>query len=300
MYEKYIDKDIYVVYIFYMKYLESFKLLNEDEEFGYVDEKRIYNSYYPFKLFTYMKNLNIKFGDITIFCGNNGCGKSTLLNMISKKLNSQRNSLSNKDALFDCYVKGIKYEMLSEPFEIVTITSDDIFDYLLDLRSINMHVNREKEGLAKYYLDNKYNTKDISIFEYEELKKHYETKNKSMSRFVRDNLMNNNITMQSNGQSSLMFWESKIKEDGIYILDEPENSLSAENILKLKKFIEESVRFYNCQFIISTHSPFLLNLNGAVIYDLDTKDFTPVPWEKLSSVKTYYNFFKENENKFNS
>ena len=121
-----------------------------------------------------------------------------------------------------------------------------------------------------------------------------------MSRFVRDNLMNNNITMQSNGQSSLMFWESKIKEDGIYILDEPENSLSAENILKLKKFIEESVRFYNCQFIISTHSPFLLSLTDAVIYDLDTKDFTPVPWEKLSSVKTYYNFFKENENKFNS
>ena len=31
---------------------------------------------------------------------------------------------------------------------------------------------------------------------------------------------------------------------------------------KLKKFIEDSVRFYNCQFIISTHSPFLLNLNN--------------------------------------
>lgn len=30
------------------------------------------------------------------------------------------------------------------PEEIVTITSDDIFDYLLDLRSINSHVNRRK------------------------------------------------------------------------------------------------------------------------------------------------------------
>jgi hypothetical protein len=29
-----------------------------------------------------------------------------------------------------------------------------------------------------------------------------------------------------------------------------------EDVLKLKKYIEDSVRFYNCQFIISTHSPF--------------------------------------------
>ena len=33
-----------------------------------------------------------------------------------------------------------------------------------------------------------------------------------------------------------MFWEKEIEEDSIYILDEPENSLSAENQLKLKKY----------------------------------------------------------------
>ena len=95
-----------------------------------------------------------------------------------------------------------------------------------------------------------------------------------------------------------MFWEKEIKENGIYILDEPENSLSAENTLKLKTFIEESVRFFNCQFIISTHSPFLLNLNEAVIYDLDKKDFAPVKYEDIPSIRTYYEFFKSNEGKF--
>ena len=55
-----------------------------------------------------------------------------------------------------------------------------------------------------------------------------------------------------------------------YLLDEPENSLSAENQLKLKQFIEDSARFYNCQFIISTHSPFILSLTDALIYDLDS------------------------------
>ena len=264
-----------------------------------MDERKIYNSYYPFGIFSHMNNIkNIKFGSITLFCGSNGCGKSTLLNLISSKLNSVKKTNYDKGTLFKNYMDIMGYEMNKVPEEIVTITSDDIFDYLLDLRSINSHVNRRKDELARYYLDNKYNSKDISIFDYDEIRKNYETKTATMSKFIRGNLMNNTISLQSNGESSLMFWEKVIKENGIYILDEPENSLSAENTLKLKTFIEESVRFFNCQFIISTHSPFLLNLNEAVIYDLDKKDFAPVKYEDIPSVRTYYEFFKSNEDKF--
>ena len=95
-----------------------------------------------------------------------------------------------------------------------------------------------------------------------------------------------------------MFWEREIKEDSIYILDEPENSLSAENQIKLKKFIEESARFYNCQFIISTHSPFLLNLLEAKIYDLDEDEVTTKNWTELPNVRIYYDFFNEHKNEF--
>ena len=282
-----------------MIYLESIRLLENDEEGLAMDERKIYNSYYPFGIFSHMKNIkNIKFGSITLFCGSNGCGKSTLLNLISSKLNSVKKTNYDKGTLFKNYIDVMGYEMNKVPEEIVTITSDDIFDYLLDLRSINSHVNRRKDELARYYLDNKYNSKDISIFDYDEIRKNYETKTATMSKFIRGNLMNNTISLQSNGESSLMFWEKEIKENGIYILDEPENSLSAENTLKLKTFIEESVRFFNCQFIISTHSPFLLNLNEAIIYDLDKKDFTPVKYEDIPSVRTYYEFFKSNEGKF--
>ena len=109
---------------------------------------------------------------------------------------------------------------------------------------------------------------------------------------------NNNIIEQSNGESALLFWEKEIQENSIYILDEPENSLSAENQIKLKKFIEDSARFYNSQFIISTHSPFLLNLNYAKIYDLDSQKVEVKKWNELSNVKLYYNFFKEREDEF--
>lgn len=74
--------------------------------------------------------------------------------------------------------------------------------------------------------------------------------------------------------------------------------MSAENQIKIKQFIEDSVRFYNCQFIISTHSPFILSLIGAKIYDLDSLPVTDKQWTELENIKTYYNFFKGYEDKF--
>lgn len=109
--------------------------------------------------------------------------------------------------------------------------------------------------------------------------------------FIRKRLNNNNIIEQSNGEYTLKFWGKEIKGNAIYILDEPENSLSAENQLKLKQFIEDSARFYNCQFIISTHSPFLLSLNSAKTYDLDSTPVTKKKWIEFKNVRIYHNFF---------
>ncbi|MEG1597422.1 MAG: AAA family ATPase [Bacilli bacterium] len=285
-----------------MIYLKSFTLLNEFQEhniFG-KDVRNIYTNYYPLQLFTIKELETIVFNNITIFCGGNGSGKTTLLNIIADKLLAIRKTPINKGSFFNLYVNDCSYEIsLDEPFEIKVVTSDDIFDYLLDIRSINSNVNREKEKLSKEYLNAKFNSSTTSFENYEELKTKCDSRRMTMSKFVRQRLGNNNIVEQSNGESALLFWEKEIKENSIYILDEPENSLSAENQLKLKQFLEDSARFYNCQFIISTHSPFLLNLREAKIYDLDEIPVTVKKWTKLRNVKTYYDFFKEHEDDFN-
>lgn len=284
-----------------MIYLKSFELLNENREHGLFDieRRRIFNNYYPIGIFTNKELEEIKFDRITIFYGGNGSGKTTLLNIISEKLESIRKSKIDKGSYFDLYVDKCSYEMsFEEPMEIKTITSDDVFDYLLDVRSINSNVNRRKERLSKEYMEAKFSSKNSLFDNYEEVKNAYDSKTKSMSRYVRDRLGNNNIVEQSNGESALLFWEREIKEDSIYLLDEPENSLSAENQIKLKKFIEDSVRFYNCQFIISTHSPFLLNLLEAKIYDLDSIPVKTKKWTELENVKIYHEFFKEHESEF--
>ena len=285
-----------------MIYLKSFTLLDEKEENDYVlgsDTRNIYNNYYPLNIFSSRRLKNIKFGSITCFYGGNGSGKSTILNIISEKLNSNRKTEIDKGSYFNIYVKYTSYEMgIEQPISIKTINSDDVFDYLLDIRSINSHINRRKEKLSKEFLENKYSNNSLSFEDFENLRDSIDSKRKTMSKYVRDRLVNNIIIESSNGESALMFWEKEIEDDSIYILDEPENSLSAENQIKLMKCIEDSVRFYNCQFIISTHSPFFLSMKDAVIYDLDTIPVITRKWTELENVKIYKKFFDEHSSEF--
>lgn len=150
------------------------------------------------------------------------------------------------------------------------------------------------------YLQYRFTDATYTIDDYENIKKRVASKKKTMSSYVRDRLNNNIIIEQSNGESALMFFEKEIHENAIYILDEPENSLSATSQIKLVKFIEDSARFYNCQFIISTHSPFILSINDAQIINLDDGTNNNVNWTKLENVRVYYDFFKNHDDKFNN
>lgn len=106
------------------------------------------------------------------------------------------------------------------------------------------------------------------------------------------------IEERSNGESSLSLFVDAIRDNALYVLDEPENSLSPQNQLQLKYFIEDSVRNHGCQFIISTHSPFLLSLKSARIYDIDSVLVRECRWTELPSVKVYKDFFEEKSCEF--
>lgn len=107
-----------------------------------------------------------------------------------------------------------------------------------------------------------------------------------------------NVREQSNGESAFRYFIEKMDENGLYLLDEPENSLSPDKQLELKQFIEDSARFFGCQFIISTHSPFLLSLKEAKVYDLDSDPVSVRKWTELERVRDYYEFFKRHQASF--
>lgn len=285
-----------------MVYLKSFKLLSEELESGCVPIRKIYNNYYPLGIFPEKKLSDIYFEPVTIFYGGNGSGKTTLLNIIAKKLEASRKNIDLLGDVFDNYVNMAQLDINKRDLkEIKIILSDDVFDYLIDIRTINSKINRRKEDLAEEYLNNKFreSTNNIDLFnEHEHLKDVVESRKKTQSAYIRERLRNNNIIQESNGETALAYWQNEIQDHAIYLIDEPENSLSAENQIKLKQFIEDSARFYDCQFIIATHSPFLLSIADAKIYDLDSVPAGVKKWTELENVRIYHDFFREHENEF--
>lgn len=84
----------------------------------------------------------------------------------------------------------------------------------------------------------------------------------------------------------------------MYLLDEPEVSLSPQNQVKLAEEINKISRYLGIQFIIATHSPFMLGILDAKIYNIDTEDYKVQKWNELDNVKYFYNFFKNRESEF--
>lgn len=282
-------------------YLNSITFPDTDAEFAvFIDIKRtVYTSFYPFQILSKRQFDRIDFEPITVLYGGNGSGKTTALNVIAEKIEAERDSLYNKSSFFPEYLNYCSVEKnWEEPDFKRIITSDDVFDFVLTLRSVNESVDEKREELFDDYLDTKYASFQLkSLDDYDRLKKMNETRSKTQSKFVKSHLMNN-VREQSNGESAFRYFVEKIEENGLYILDEPENSLSPERQLELKQYIEDSARFFNCQFIISTHSPFFLSIKGAKIYDLDADPVRIRQWTELENVRTYHKFFQEHAKEF--
>ena len=258
-----------------------------------------YDTFYPFQVLSKHGLTRLDFEPVTILYGGNGSGKTTALNVIAEKLTLDRDTLYNRSNFFEDYTGMCDYEEeLPVPKESRIITSDDVFDFMLNLRSIIDGINLKREQLFADYLEDKYSHFQMkSLEDYERLKKVNMAKRKTQSRYVRENLMDN-VREHSNGESAFIYFSEKIKENGLYLLDEPENSLSPERQQELLRFLQDSARFFGCQFIIATHSPFLLSMNGAKIYDMDEEPVDVKRWTELENVRAYYDFFKKHEHEF--
>ena len=300
-----------------MVYLSSFSMLTQKQEDWFFDVnnpafkkknlRTVYTTKYPFGLFYFRGFSEFLFTDITVFCGNNGSGKSTILNVIAEKIGIERGTVYNRSEFFDDYVELCSCSFSDAaceklPRDSRIITSDDVFERVLELRRLNDGIDIRRNELINEYINgrdpDKVNQMN-GLEDYERWRKNADLRKKRLtqSAYIRSQLMNN-VQERSNGESALAFFVETVKDNALYLLDEPENSLSPQNQLELKYFIEDSVRNHGCQFIISTHSPFLLSLRHARIYDIDVAPPMITPWNELGGVRAYYDFFKEHEKDF--
>ncbi|MBQ6589281.1 MAG: AAA family ATPase [Butyrivibrio sp.] len=273
--------------------------------YGYID------NIYPCGLFSGRKLETITFSPITIFYGDNGSGKTTLLNLISQRLRLKRIAPFNSSELFDSYVGHCEYTMCDDdegfehrvPNGSRIITSDDIFDYMLTVRTNNQDIAENIENARSRYGELKFGetVKLQSMDDYEALRLQIQARSKTVSRrrFIRQTA-GSEVKLSSNGETALEYFNSKLKNDTLYCLDEPENSLSPKLQIELKMIIEEKAHYCGCQFIIATHSPFLLAMHEdfTKIYDLDSTPVMERKWWELENTRTYFQFFEENRGLF--
>ena len=284
-----------------MIYLDSMTFPNAEKEFDFFLAQKLncYNTWYPFQVLSARHLERLDFEPVTILYGGNGTGKSTVLHVIAEKLGLIRESAFNRSSFFGDYLELCEASVRGViPPESRIITSDDVFDYMLDIRSLNDGVDRRREETLAEYLDIKYTPFRMeSLDDYEKLKKKNRTHSRTQSRYVRE-AVPKNVREYSNGENAFRYFTEKIGENGLYLLDEPENSLSPARQQELVRFLEDSARYFGCQFIISTHSPFVLAMSIAKIYDLDEDPVNVKRWTELESVRAYYEFFRSHDGEF--
>ncbi len=280
----------------------SFPSLEEEYTFHFHLKRTCYDTLYPFGILSKRHLECLDFEPVTILYGGNGSGKTTALNVMAEKLGLPRDTPYNRSNFFEDYADRCDFRLAgptaSLPAASRVITSDDVFDFMLNIRTLNQGIDRKREELFDEYLEAKYSHFQMrSLADYEELKKVNLSRSKTQSKFVREMLMDN-VREHSNGESAFLYFQEKMQEAGLYLLDEPENSLSPERQQELAQFLENSARFFDCQLIIATHSPFLLAIHGAKIYDLDEDPVDVKKWTQLSNVRAYYDFFQAHSREF--
>ena len=266
---------------------------------------------YPFGLFPErsrgMRELVLEFNSpITILYGGNGSGKTTILNLIAESIKAMRHSAFNKSGLFYDYLNSCNTETGEQCRKMMIITSDDVFDYLQRQRrkfdAFNEQRSRFSDEMSRrraVYKKEAELGKGVSV--------DFDDPESIESFHKRCTIMKNTNSMlivkkmgidqkgQSNGETAIDFFTDQITPGGLYLLDEPENSLSPKMQLALMDFISMMADEFDCQFIIASHSPFFIGMNYASVYNLDADIIDLCDWTELESIQVYRDFFRRLE-----
>ena len=266
-----------------MIYLSSFKL----------SDRQVSNpNIYPYNVFRGKYIEPFVFAPITVFYGNNGSGKSTLLNIIANSLalKGKEYATSNSYGMVD-YCGAFSAECS------YSLGEDDLGKVIKKLPEVSRYIKSEdvlyeikkiqQRQVLSDGMEYDYVQKGMSLCE---AKKFLASKQVEYIMFAQEKY--------SNGETSLQYFEEYLLPNALYLLDDPEVSLSPVNQVFLAEEINKMTRLLQCQFIIATHSPFMLGTLNAKIYNLDTKEYDVTKWSKLENVRYFYDFFKKHEKDF--
>jgi len=288
-----------------MIYLRAFYLPSADREFASAGPEC---PGYPYTLFSLKDLTEVHFSPITMICGGNGSGKSTLLNMIAAKLGLSHESAHFQSQVFQTFVGTLTSAGFAEDDDGVLrtlpkgsrlITGDDIVSVMLNDRERNTYLVKARERAEAEQRSYRRGASSPfrSLEDYDALCEHLIRRKESPGQFA-SRTVGDFVPTRSNGETAIEALQRAIQPGRLYLLDEPENSLSPRFQAALASVIMESAKYFDCQFIIATHSPFLMAMPGATLYDLDARPVCTKPWYDFPAMRDWYALFKMHEKDF--
>ncbi len=239
---------------------------------------------FPFNLafLTSQENFEIS-GKITVVIGDNGCGKSTLLESLAYSIGLP--TIATNDIRSDETLGGGQLLNTFLRIRWTKPTRNGLFFRAEDLQRLVARLDFIKKEL------------DTAITELEsELSEAAMKAPKSMlldEKAAIEDRYGPDLNAFSHGEAFLKVFENRLRQPGVYILDEPEASLSPTRQLALMQIIIDRAENRGFQFIIATHSPILMGLPGAAILQISDGKILPIELEETEHFRITKQFLND-------
>lgn len=236
---------------------------------------------YPFNSPALTALERMDFAPVTILVGENGSGKSTLLEALARLMRLP--ALGAADAGEDATLKAvqplceaIRPVFSRRPRTGMFLRAEDFFGYTRRISALEAEMRAELRRVDEEYASASAFTRGQARMAF------------AGSLYELERVHGRDPDARSHGESFVHMFDERIRDGGLYILDEPEAPLSPLRQLALIDLIMK--REARSQFIIATHSPMLMAYPGAAIWSLDETPARPVTYGELESVRLIRDF----------
>lgn len=226
-------------------------------------------------------------GAVTFFAGENGSGKSTLLEAIAlatdlptvgSRETGMDDSLASQRKLARS-LTGVWNRKMHRGF---FLRAEDFFGFIGRLESIKAEMAARLEEIEREYQGRSELAKRLAMGPVAA------TLSSIESRY------GENLDANSHGETFLHVFRERFVPDGLYLIDEPEAALSPQSQLGFVSMMADAVN-EGGQFIIATHSPVLMAVPGATIYNFDESPLREVGYDGLEGIQLLKAFMRAPE-----
>jgi len=222
----------------------------------HVNTQRTHPYPYDVPAIKFAKNIDLS-NKITFLIGENGSGKSTLLESLACRL--QLPHMDGRGYEKNCFeaarklVTDLDLEWEIERSVGFFFRAEDFGDYLNSIHREDVNLSNQMS-----YLDD-----DVPKHIVQQMK---DSANYQLHRVRKD--YGQELNSFSHGEAYMHIMQEMVNQRGIYLLDEPEASLSPAKQLAFIYFLQNHLQNFDSQFIIATHSPMLMAYPDATIYEI--------------------------------